>query len=353
MQKLVTEVRRFRSDQGLADRQKVPARLSGVDERRSGHPGRRGDVAGVADRARPGIQPVGVAGGRGSSGGTVVVELDTSGTIDVAAERRRLEKDLAAAQKELASTTAKLGNADFMAKAPEAVVDKIRERQRLAQRGNRADHAPVGCGCNDRSSPGSDDRGTTSERITRPHAGRDRVAAAGRAPARPALAGDQDRAEPDPDHRADGPAGLATTAAIRRSTSRAPTARPRWRGWSTHCSPRCSGAPGAPPARTCNRRWNASRSTAKPISPAQYVATYREIEPFVQMVDAAVAGGRRARDEQVRGAHRDGVRRVRGRPGRRRGGRGGDGGTLGCHQRDQRAGRGDHPDQHRPCRIPR
>ncbi|OOK80300.1 tRNA synthetases class I family protein [Mycobacterium kansasii] len=32
MQKLVTEVRRFRSDQGLADRQKVPARLAGIDE---------------------------------------------------------------------------------------------------------------------------------------------------------------------------------------------------------------------------------------------------------------------------------------------------------------------------------
>src|SRR5271166_1863614 len=31
MQKLVTEVRRFRSDQGLADRQKVPARLAGVE----------------------------------------------------------------------------------------------------------------------------------------------------------------------------------------------------------------------------------------------------------------------------------------------------------------------------------
>ena len=30
MQKLITEVRRFRSDQGLADRQRVPARLSGV-----------------------------------------------------------------------------------------------------------------------------------------------------------------------------------------------------------------------------------------------------------------------------------------------------------------------------------
>jgi valyl-tRNA synthetase len=69
----------------------------------------------------------------GLGGGIVVVELDTSGTIDVAAERRRLEKDLAAAQKELASTTAKLGNADFMAKAPAAVVDKQRERQRVAR----------------------------------------------------------------------------------------------------------------------------------------------------------------------------------------------------------------------------
>jgi valyl-tRNA synthetase len=63
----------------------------------------------------------------------VVVEIDTSGTIDVEAERRRLEKDLAAAQKELASTTAKLDNADFMAKAPAAVVDKQRDRQRVAR----------------------------------------------------------------------------------------------------------------------------------------------------------------------------------------------------------------------------
>jgi valyl-tRNA synthetase len=66
------------------------------------------------------------------SGGTVVVELDTSGTVDVAAERRRLEKDLAAARKELAGTTAKLTNEAFLAKAPEPVVDKIRDRQQLA-----------------------------------------------------------------------------------------------------------------------------------------------------------------------------------------------------------------------------
>ena len=63
---------------------------------------------------------------------TVVVEVDTSGTVDVAAERRRLEKDLAAAQKEMASTTAKLGNDAFLAKAPAEVVDKIRGRQQVA-----------------------------------------------------------------------------------------------------------------------------------------------------------------------------------------------------------------------------
>jgi len=62
-----------------------------------------------------------------------VVEIDTSGTIDVAAERRRLEKDLATAEKELASTAAKLANADFLAKAPAQVVGKIRDRQRVAQ----------------------------------------------------------------------------------------------------------------------------------------------------------------------------------------------------------------------------
>jgi valyl-tRNA synthetase len=53
--------------------------------------------------------------------------------VDLAAERRRLEKDLAAAQKDLAQTTAKLDNEAFTAKAPGDVVAKIRERQKLAR----------------------------------------------------------------------------------------------------------------------------------------------------------------------------------------------------------------------------
>lgn len=132
MQKLVTEVRRFRSDQGLADRQKVPARLSGLDaaDIESQVPA----VTALAWLTEP-------ADGFTASAsvevrltdGTVTVEVDTSGTVDVAAEKRRLEKDLAAAQKELAQTAGKLGNADFLAKAPEAVVEKITARRQLAQ----------------------------------------------------------------------------------------------------------------------------------------------------------------------------------------------------------------------------
>jgi valyl-tRNA synthetase len=127
MQKLVTEVRRFRSDQGLADRQKVPARLVGAGQL-------SGQVTAVTSLTAPGPEFSPSASLEVRLGAdTVVVELDTSGTIDVAAERRRLEKDLAAAQKELASTAAKLGNADFLAKAPQDVVGKIRDRQRVAQ----------------------------------------------------------------------------------------------------------------------------------------------------------------------------------------------------------------------------
>ena len=65
--------------------------------------------------------------------GGVTVEIDTAGAIDVAAERKRLEKDLAAARKEAAQAAAKLGNEQFMAKAPDDVVAKVRARAAQAE----------------------------------------------------------------------------------------------------------------------------------------------------------------------------------------------------------------------------
>ena len=60
--------------------------------------------------------------------GDVVVELDLAVTVDVAAERKRLEKDVSTARKEVEAAAAKLGNEAFLAKAPEPVVEKIRTR---------------------------------------------------------------------------------------------------------------------------------------------------------------------------------------------------------------------------------
>jgi valyl-tRNA synthetase len=123
LQELVTEVRRFRADQGLRPGQRVAARLGGIDGTPlAAHAAQVRSLARLDD-ADDAFTPSAslVVGG-------VTVELDLSGAIDVAAERKRLEKDLAAARKEREQAHAKLGNEQFVAKAPEAVVDKIRGR---------------------------------------------------------------------------------------------------------------------------------------------------------------------------------------------------------------------------------
>jgi len=52
--------------------------------------------------------------------------------IDFAAERTRLEKGMAQEQKEVAKIDAKLGNADFLRRAPEEVVEENQERREQA-----------------------------------------------------------------------------------------------------------------------------------------------------------------------------------------------------------------------------
>ncbi|MFB8277041.1 valine--tRNA ligase [Nocardia colli] len=130
-QRLITEIRRFRGDQGLADKQKVAAKLIGLDA--AGLTELHDSVANLARLTEPGEEFAATATVEVRlSGATVTVELDTSGAVDLDAERRRLEKDLAAAEKELAGTAAKLGNEAFLAKAPEPVVAKIKDRQAVA-----------------------------------------------------------------------------------------------------------------------------------------------------------------------------------------------------------------------------
>lgn len=131
VEKLVTEVRRFRSDQGVKPSQKVPAR---VDFGACDLEEQENIVRSLARLEIPGDDFVASASIEVRlSQATVVVSLDTSGTVDKVAERKRLEKDLAAATKELETTAKKLGNEAFLSKAPEAVVEKIRSRQKIAE----------------------------------------------------------------------------------------------------------------------------------------------------------------------------------------------------------------------------
>lgn len=138
VQQVVTEVRRFRNDQGLQPGQKVPAELTLTGTALAPH------EAAIRQLAR--LQPAGdgfhATASLPVAGATV--ELDLSGTIDVGAERKRLTKDLEAAQKEKAQATGKLGNEAFLAKAPDNVVDKIRGRLHQGRVRHRADHRPAG-----------------------------------------------------------------------------------------------------------------------------------------------------------------------------------------------------------------
>ena len=60
--------------------------------------------------------------------GELKLMVPLAGLIDVAAERARLDKEIARRRQELARIEGKLGNAGFVAKAPAEVVAKERER---------------------------------------------------------------------------------------------------------------------------------------------------------------------------------------------------------------------------------
>jgi valyl-tRNA synthetase len=129
LQKVVTEVRRFRSDQGLKPSQRVSAALTGL-----GNVGIDTHEPLIRSLARLDAPAAGfaVTATLAVTGG-ITVDLDTRGAIDVAAERARLEKDRAAAEKEAAQCRGKLGNEAFVGKAPEQVVTKIKDRLAAAE----------------------------------------------------------------------------------------------------------------------------------------------------------------------------------------------------------------------------
>jgi valyl-tRNA synthetase len=81
-------------------------------------------------------------GERPRSAATAVIENATifvslEGVIDFQQEIKRLEKEMAKLEKELSGVNKKLNNEDFLAKAPEDVVEKVREKHQVFQEKHR------------------------------------------------------------------------------------------------------------------------------------------------------------------------------------------------------------------------
>ena len=122
MKRLITEIRRFRSDQGIKNSARIKADIKGL----------KGPVAAYEDSIRFLVRLDEKGADFKASAkieiGEFAVSFDLSGAVDVNAERARLTKDLAAIEKDRETARVKLENENFMAKAPMDVVASIKER---------------------------------------------------------------------------------------------------------------------------------------------------------------------------------------------------------------------------------
>jgi valyl-tRNA synthetase len=131
---LVTAIRSVRAEMSI--KTEIPVVLVGASAATRARAGRWTDIVrrmarlseiSFADSAPQGAVQLIVRG--------EVAALPLKGVIDFAAEKARLEKELAKVDADTARIDAKLGNADFVARAPEEVVDGEREkREELVQR---------------------------------------------------------------------------------------------------------------------------------------------------------------------------------------------------------------------------
>ena len=131
---LITAIRSVRAEMNIAPATLLPLVLAGAAaetreraRRWSEFVQRLARVADIsfADAAPPGSMQLVIRG--------EVAALPLKGVIDFVAERARLEKEMAKADADIARVEQKLGNADFIKRAPEEVVEGEREKRAEAE----------------------------------------------------------------------------------------------------------------------------------------------------------------------------------------------------------------------------
>jgi valyl-tRNA synthetase len=130
---LVTAIRSVRAEMNIAPATEIPLVLAGspATQARAGRWGefvrrlaRLSEIS-FAERAPHGAVQLIVRG--------EVAALPLKGVIDFSAEKARLEKEMARVKSDIARIDAKLANADFVARAPEDVVEGEREKREEAE----------------------------------------------------------------------------------------------------------------------------------------------------------------------------------------------------------------------------
>jgi valyl-tRNA synthetase len=130
---LVTAIRSLRAEMNIAPATLTPLVLAGASLETQGRARRWNDVVkrlarlndiAFVDRAPEGAVQLLVRG--------EVAALPLKGVVDVAAERARLDKEIAKAEADIKRVDGKLSNEKFVANAPEEIVEEEREKREAA-----------------------------------------------------------------------------------------------------------------------------------------------------------------------------------------------------------------------------
>ena len=126
---LIDEVRSIRAETNVPPQAKAPLVLIGADDATRERLGRhRALIERLARLSGVELADAAPAGAVQFVIGVTTGALAIANVIDVAAERTRLAKEIAALAADADRTARKLANADFVARAPEEVVEENRER---------------------------------------------------------------------------------------------------------------------------------------------------------------------------------------------------------------------------------
>ena len=128
--RLITDIRSVRSEMNVPAAAELELALSGANALTSARAARHGDlIRRLARLSKIGFTSESPKGSVQIVVGEATAALPLSGVVDIAAETERLRKEIGKATAEIAKIDARFANAEFVAKAPAAVIEENNQRK--------------------------------------------------------------------------------------------------------------------------------------------------------------------------------------------------------------------------------